>query len=116
VPRRATAARSARTFLASIIIATRDRADLLRRCVESFMGVSDKSDFEVIVVDNGSREETTRTYLAEITRDAVFACSSDRARSIFPRRVTMRRLKRGQTRWYFSTTIRRRCRLAGSNA
>ncbi len=57
---------------ASIIIPTRDRVDLLRRCIESLVGLGDKSDFEVIVVDNGSREATTRAYFAEITRDARF--------------------------------------------
>ena len=40
---------------ASIIIPTRDRVDLLRRCIESLVGLADKSDFEVIVVDNSGK-------------------------------------------------------------
>src|ERR1700722_5286410 len=61
---------SARVHLcASIIIPTRDRVDLLRRRIERLGGLGDKSDFEVIVVDNGSRKTTTRAYFAEITRD-----------------------------------------------
>jgi GT2 family glycosyltransferase len=55
---------------ASIVIPTRDRVDLLRRCVESFVG--GESDFEVIIVDNGSRRQATHAYFAEIARDPRF--------------------------------------------
>jgi GT2 family glycosyltransferase len=57
---------------ASIIIPTCDRVDLLERCIESLLALADKSDFEVIIVDNGSREGATRDYFVEITRDARF--------------------------------------------
>jgi O-antigen biosynthesis protein len=57
---------------ASIVIPTRDRVDLLRRCVESFVGVGSESEFEVIIVDNGSSQQATHVYFAEIARDARF--------------------------------------------
>ena len=57
---------------ATIIIPTRDLADLLRRCVESLRRVEGRSDFEAIVVDNGSRDAATLAYLSEIRRDGRF--------------------------------------------
>ena len=43
--------------LASIIIPTRDRLDLLERCVESIRTRTDYPSFEIIVVDNGSKKK-----------------------------------------------------------
>jgi glycosyltransferase involved in cell wall biosynthesis len=41
----------------SVLIATRDRPDLLRACLESFAAQDlGRQDFEVVVVDDGSRE------------------------------------------------------------
>jgi glycosyltransferase involved in cell wall biosynthesis len=51
--------------LASIIIPTRDRMELLRRCVESIRTATDYRPFEIIVVDNGSVEEETKTFLRQ---------------------------------------------------
>lgn len=47
----------------SIVIPTRDRVDLLRPCIESLMRRTERIAFEVIVVDNGSREPETLAYL-----------------------------------------------------
>ena len=55
---------------ASIIIPMRDRADLLRRCVAGLLET--RSDFEAIIVDNGSVEEGTHRFLAELIRDTRF--------------------------------------------
>lgn len=48
----------------SILIPTRDRVDLLRRCVESITGRSTYSNYELVVVDNGSTDAETLAYLA----------------------------------------------------
>jgi glycosyltransferase involved in cell wall biosynthesis len=51
--------------LVSIIVPTRDRADLLKRCVEGIRR-TDYERIEIVVVDNGSVEESTRSFLAEL--------------------------------------------------
>lgn len=43
----------------SIIIPTRDRADLLEMCLDSLLSLTDYPDYEVIIVDNGSVEPAT---------------------------------------------------------
>ncbi len=55
----------ARRPLISIVIPTRDRPELLAPCLESVFSRSTYANFEVILVDNGSREETTRQLLAQ---------------------------------------------------
>lgn len=50
---------------ASVIIPTRDRADVLTRCLQSLeRQTAAAGAFEVIVVDNGSRDHTRQTALA----------------------------------------------------
>jgi GT2 family glycosyltransferase len=70
--RRASAALSV-----SVIVPTRDRVDLLRRCIESIMPALARIEAEVIVVDNGSTDPATLAYLdslaragAEVVRDS----------------------------------------------
>ncbi len=53
--------------LFSIVICTRDRVDLLRTCVESIFASSEDTNFEVVIVDNGSVEPATAAYLADLT-------------------------------------------------
>ncbi len=43
----------------SIVICTRDRADLLASCVDSLVERSTYRNYEVLIVDNGSTEEAT---------------------------------------------------------
>ena len=50
----------------SLIIPTRDRADLLARCVRSIRQRTDYAPYEIIIVDNGSVEPETHTLLAEL--------------------------------------------------
>lgn len=45
--------------MASILIPTRDSADLLAKCVESIQSRSSWENYEIIVIDNGSVEEET---------------------------------------------------------
>ena len=75
-PARARAARvafrppaSPKPLRASIIIPTRDRVDLLRRCCASLARIPAGADFEVVIVDNDSRQAGTRAYFAELLRD-----------------------------------------------
>jgi glycosyltransferase involved in cell wall biosynthesis len=57
------------TPLVSIIIPTRDRTELLKRCVESIRALTDYSPFEILIVDNGSVEEETFRFFREVERD-----------------------------------------------
>lgn len=50
----------------SIIIPTRDKVDLLRKCVESLFERTKYADFECIVVNNQSSELSTLRYLHDI--------------------------------------------------
>lgn len=43
-----------------VLIPTRDRADLLERCLTSLFERTAHQNFEVVVIDNGSREPATR--------------------------------------------------------
>ncbi|MGQ0679153.1 MAG: glycosyltransferase [Actinomycetota bacterium] len=47
----------------SIVIPTRDRLDLLQRCVESIRKLSTWPNYEIVVVDNDSQDESTLAYL-----------------------------------------------------
>jgi glycosyltransferase involved in cell wall biosynthesis len=57
--------------LVSIIIPTRDRTDLLRRCIDSIFAKTDYPRFEVLVIDNQSREPDTLEYLAKLESESV---------------------------------------------
>jgi GT2 family glycosyltransferase len=50
----------------SIIIPTRDKADLLRRCIESIQTTTTWCNYEIVVIDNESREAATLQYLASL--------------------------------------------------
>ncbi|QXA74619.1 glycosyltransferase [Klebsiella aerogenes] len=55
------------TPLISIIIPTRDNAEVLRRCIDSLIEKTKYEHYEVIIVDNGSVAETTLAYFSELT-------------------------------------------------
>ncbi|QYG04236.1 glycosyltransferase [Massilia sp. NP310] len=55
-----------RDLSVSLIIPTRDRSDLLRRCIDTIRRFSAWPKLEIIVIDNGSTEEVTHAYFAEI--------------------------------------------------
>lgn len=48
----------------TIVIPTRDRADLLETCVDSILSLTTYGNYQVIIVDNGSRDGATRDLLA----------------------------------------------------
>ncbi|WP_220474119.1 glycosyltransferase family 2 protein [Aurantiacibacter xanthus] len=53
----------------SILVATRDRVDLLRTCVQGLLEETAYPNFELIVADNDSREPETLRYMDEIAED-----------------------------------------------
>ena len=57
--------------LVSIIIPTRDRADLLSQCINSLLERSSYPNFEIIVIDNGSAEAATIELFARLTTEGV---------------------------------------------
>lgn len=56
--------------LVSIIIPTRDRVEILKKCIESILQKTDYENWEMLVVDNQSVEPQTHTYFDQIQRDA----------------------------------------------
>jgi GT2 family glycosyltransferase len=53
----------------SIIIPTRDRADLLQMCLDSIALKSTYRNYEVIIIDNGSVEDATHALFASLPKD-----------------------------------------------
>ena len=56
--------------LASIIVATRDRASLLRTCLQGVLERTDYPAVEVLVLDNGSREADALALLDRLASDS----------------------------------------------
>lgn len=52
----------------SIVIPTRDRVELLRACVESIRSRTAYPDYEIVLVDNDTREPAAREYLDQLAR------------------------------------------------
>lgn len=48
--------------LVSIIIPTRDKKELLEKCISSILSSTDYENYEIVVVDNASREKLTLEY------------------------------------------------------
>jgi len=55
--------------LASIVVATRDRLELLRRCVDGVLHATEYPAREVLLLDNGSERPETLAWLREIVAD-----------------------------------------------
>lgn len=55
--------------LVSIVIPSKDKVDILQTCIESIKRLTTYKNYEVIVVDTGSTESTTRDYYDLIERD-----------------------------------------------
>lgn len=53
----------------TIIIPTRDRSDVLARCVRSVTMRSTYGNFDILIVDNGSTAEETRAYFDQLRQD-----------------------------------------------
>ena len=52
----------------SIIIPTRDRADLLEKCISSILTYTTYPDFQIIVIDNDSQEPKTHKLFARLEK------------------------------------------------
>ncbi|GAB2492553.1 hypothetical protein GCM10027084_01410 [Pseudoxanthomonas sangjuensis] len=50
----------------SLVIPTRDKANLLRQCIDSILQRSTYNNFEILIVDNGSSEPDAIDYLASL--------------------------------------------------
>lgn len=55
--------------LVSVIIPTKDRADLLSRCVHGVLSATDYQNLEVLIVDNLTTEPAAQQYLKQISTD-----------------------------------------------
>lgn len=55
--------------LVSLIIPTRNRLDLLRRCVESILHKTDYPHFEILIVDNESDDQETLDYMQQLEQN-----------------------------------------------
>lgn len=55
----------------SVIIPTRDKVELLRACVESVIEKTSYKNYEIIVVDNQSKNQLTLEYFAELNNQGV---------------------------------------------
>jgi GT2 family glycosyltransferase len=58
----------ARLPMVSLVVPTRDKAELLRTCVEGILSRTTYPEFEIVVVDNQSSDPETLAYLAAIGR------------------------------------------------
>lgn len=54
----------------SIIICTRDRIDLLRPCIKSILNKTSYKDYEILVVDNSSREPRSGAFFDECRKSS----------------------------------------------
>jgi len=61
------------------IVPTRDRADLLERCIATLHGSSRHVDLETIIVDNGSQEAETARLFDAFARDGIRVIRDDKA-------------------------------------
>lgn len=52
--------------LVSLLIPTRDRVDLLRQCIDSVIRMTTYSNYEIVVIDNGSEKLETHQYFDKI--------------------------------------------------
>ena len=53
----------------TIIIPTKDRADLLSRCVDSIVTQSTYGDLDIVIVDNGSSESVSHAYFDRVQQN-----------------------------------------------
>ena len=55
--------------LVTLIIPTRDKVDILKKCILGIQQRTDYANWEMIVVDNGSTDPETHSYLRELKQD-----------------------------------------------
>lgn len=62
----------------TIIIPTRDRMDLLKKCIDSIFAKTTYKNYRVCVIDNGSIEPETINYLKQLPKDKVTIIRDER--------------------------------------
>ncbi|MFV8835701.1 glycosyltransferase family 2 protein [Aquisalimonas sp. APHAB1-3] len=55
----------------TLVVPTRNRVDLLRRCVESILARTDYPNYKILIVDNASDDPITLNYLSEVESSCV---------------------------------------------
>jgi len=55
--------------LVSIIIPTRDRVEILKNCINSILQKTTYKNYEILIIDNGSKEQETLNYFKKISAD-----------------------------------------------
>lgn len=55
--------------LVSILVPTRDRADLVKNCVEGLLTRTNYDNFEILLLDNESTDETALRLFADLSKD-----------------------------------------------
>ena len=55
--------------MVSVIIPTKDGLDILRQCLDGLFNKTDYKNFEVLIVNNQSKEPATLVYLKEVSKD-----------------------------------------------
>lgn len=53
----------------SILIPTKDRADLIRKAVDSIRDLTDYPNFEIVIIDNQSSDKQTLSYMDQLSSD-----------------------------------------------
>ena len=73
--------------LVSVIIPTRDRVGLLKKCMQSLRAKTDYPRLEIIVVDNDSVEKATHDYLRELKAGKIARVVNERGPFNFSRLI-----------------------------
>ena len=55
----------------SLIIPTRDRADLLKKCITSILTLSTYPKYDILIVDNNSKEQATSEFLKSLAGESM---------------------------------------------
>ena len=58
----------------TIVIPTRDRVDLLEKCISTLEKTVDQRYVKLIIVDDGSQETKTHNYFQKLEKNKVFSC------------------------------------------
>jgi glycosyltransferase involved in cell wall biosynthesis len=73
--------------LVSVIVPTRDRVELLKKCIQSLRAKTDYPRQEIIVIDNDSVEKATHDYLRELKAGKIARVVSERGPFNFSRLI-----------------------------
>jgi len=92
--------------LVSIIIPTRDQVALLRRCIMTIREKTDYAPIEIVIIDNGSTERETRTFLHDMAKGPGVQILSDEGEFNFSRLINLgARAARGEILAFMNNDI-----------